>query len=57
MHVDDWARDQPDTNDFKTQTFVNTKPMSAPPPSLAAGSSAEVQAAAFADDPRYACFL
>lgn len=31
--------------------------MSAPPPSPAAGSSAEVQAAAFADDPRYACFL
>ncbi|PPR07381.1 hypothetical protein CVT26_013697 [Gymnopilus dilepis] len=31
---------------------VHTQTMSAPPPSPAAGSSAEVQAAAFADDPR-----
>ena len=39
-----------------SQTSVHTQTMSAPPPSPAAGSSAEVQAAAFADDPRYACF-
>jgi hypothetical protein len=31
--------------------------MSVPPPLLAAGSSAELQANAFGDDPRYACFL